>query len=406
MPNLDGPLWRSLCRRSDRIAAALLTAIAAGILGASGLLASAHVLPASLSVLAFCALVAARRRRPMMVGLAGGALLALPTIMGDATQVNNSAVALPALLAVFLVAYSLGANCQWASSLVGLASLIAGVNTTSNSGFNPLFEMVTVAPWLGGLVVSSRRRLATELEARARELEEEREIFAVASVRYERARIARELHDIVAHCISLMVVQAGAGERLAQSDQQGATRAFGLIADAASQAEVEIDRLVEFLDASVPPGPGTGLRIVDGLVRRARASGLMVSCNFIGECEDLAEGSADAAYRLVQEAVTNAIKHASGAPIDITIEGHMATVSVDVVNGPARGTPSVLAGAGGGHGLAGMRERAARCGGTFDAGPTAQGGWHVTAHLPRRPLVSIVPTQASGRRSSVGSLEA
>ena len=140
--------------------------------------------------------------------------MALPTVMHDATQVNNSAVALPGLLAVFLIAYSLGAYCRWGPSLIGLASLTAGVNTTSSSGFNPLFEMVTVGPWLVGLVVSSRRRLATELEARASELEEEQEIFAVASVRYERARIARELHDIVAHCISLMVVQAGAGERL------------------------------------------------------------------------------------------------------------------------------------------------------------------------------------------------
>jgi signal transduction histidine kinase len=326
--------------------------------------------------------------------------VALPTIVGDASRINNSAVALPGLLAVFLVAYSLGANCRWAPSLLGLASLIAGVNTTSNSGFNPLFEMVTVAPWLGGLVVSSRRRVATELEARARELEEEQEIFAVASVRYERARIGRELHDIVAHCISLMVVQAGAGERLAQLDPDGASRAFGSIADAASEADTEIDRLVEFLDASAPPGPRTGLRIVDGLVRRARASGLTVTCNFIGEYEDLAEASADAAYRLVQEAVTNAMKHASGAPIDITIEGHVGTISVDVVNGPAHGAPSVLARAGGGHGLAGMRERADRCGGTLAAGPTAQGGWRVTVDLPRRPHVSGAPKQWSEAPSS------
>ncbi len=402
----DGRLWRSWRARADQVAAALLTATAAGILGATGLLTSLHVLPACLCTLGFCALVGARSRRPLIVGLAGGALLALPTIMHDATQINNNAVALPSLLAVFLIAYSLGANCRWGLSLIGLASLVVGVNTTSDSGFNPLFEMVTIAPWLGGLLVGSRRRLATELEARSRELEQEREIFALASVRYERARIARELHDIVAHCISLMVVQAGAGERLAQSNPDGATKAFASIADAASEAEAEIDRWVEFLDGSAPVGPRTGLRIVEGLVRRVRASGLTVRCNFIGECEDLAESSADAAYRLVQEAVTNAMKHASGAPIDITIEGHVGTISVDVVNGPARGAPSVLAGAGGSHGLAGMRERAARCGGTFDAGPTAQGGWHVTAAFPRRPLVSIVPTQASWRRSSVSVPEA
>lgn len=406
MRKLEGRRWPTWRIGIDQIAAALLTTVAAVILYVGGLLTSPDVLPASVCTLTFCALVGARSRYPMAVGLVGGALLALPTIIGDASRINNSPVALPGLLAVFLIAYSLGSARPWAPSLIGLASLTIGVNTTSNTGFNPLFEMVTIAPWVGGLVVSSRRQLAAELEARARELEEEQEMFVVASVRYERARIARELHDIVAHCISLMVVQAGAGERLAQSDPDGATKAFASIREAASEAEVEIDRLAEFLDNSAPHGPGTGLRIVEGLVRRARASGLTVSCNFIGEFDDLAEGSADAAYRLVQEAVTNAMKHASGAPIDITFEGHMATVSVEVVNGPARGAPSVLVGAGGGHGLAGMRERAARCGGTFEAGPTAEGGWRVTAALPRRPLVSVAPTRANGRRSSVRSEEA
>jgi signal transduction histidine kinase len=397
MRELGNRIWLSCRGRADEIVAALLTATAAGILEASGLLASA--LPASLSVLAFCALVAARRRRPLLVGVVGGALLVLPTAMHDATQVNNSAVALPGILAVFLMAYSLGAYCRWGPSLIGLASLTAGVNTTSSNGFNPLFEMVTIGPWLVGLVVSSRRRLATELEARASELEEEQEVFAVASVRYERARIARELHDIVAHCISLMVVQAGAGERLVQSDPGEATKAFASIADAASEAEVEIDRLVLFLSSSRPSGPRTGLRIVDGLVRRARASGITVSCNFVGECEDLAEGSADAAYRLVQEAVTNAMKHAPGAPIDITIEGKVGTVAIDVVNGPGRFGSSVLAGAGGGHGLVGMRERAARCGGTFTAGPTAGGGWRVSADLPRRAPQAGGLTDANGSQS-------
>jgi signal transduction histidine kinase len=406
MPELDDGVWRSLGGRADEMAAALLTATAAGILGATGLLSSAHVLPASLCTLGFCALVGDRSRRPVVVGLVGGALLALPTVMGDASAINNSAVALPGLFAVFLVAYSLGANRRRGPSLVALVVLTVGVNTTSSSGFNPLFEMVTVAPWLGAVAVSSRRRLATELEARARELEEEQEMFAVASVRYERARIARELHDIVAHCISLMVVQAGAGERLAQSDPDGATNAFASIAEAASEAEVEIDRLVEFLDVSAPPRPRTGLRIVEGLVSRARASGLAVSCNFIGECEDLAEDGADAAYRLVQEAVTNAMKHAPGAPIDITIQGHVGTVSVEVVNGPARSASSALAGAGGGHGLAGMGERVARCGGTYSARPTAQGGWQVTADLPRRPPRARAPTQASGGRASARALEA
>ncbi len=396
MRRLGRRTWQWGRGRADEIAAAVLVAVAAGILSASGLLASA--LPASVSLLAFLALVAERSRHPIFVGVIGGALLALPTLMGDATALNNSAVALPGLLAVFLIAYSLGANCRWGPSIIGLISLTVGVNTTSNS-FNPLFEMVTIAPWVGGLVVSSRRRLAAELEVRALELEEEQAIFAVASVRYERARIARELHDIVAHCISLMVVQAGAGERLVQSNVADATKAFASIAQAAMEAEAEIKCLVDFLGSSGSPGPLAGVRIVEELVRRARASGLVVSCNFVGECEDLAESSADAACRLVQEAVTNAMKHAPGAPIDIIVQGNIGTVSVDVVNGPARFGPSGLASAGGGHGLAGMRERAARCGGTFHAGPNGSGGWRVTAELPRRHASATAPTEVIGGRS-------
>jgi signal transduction histidine kinase len=403
MRKLSGRTWRWGRGRADEIAAAVLVAVAAGILGASGLLASA--LPASLSLLAFLALVAERSRHPIFVGVIGGALLALPTLMGDATALNNSAVALPGLLAVFLIAYSLGANCRLGPSVIGLISLTVGVNTTSNS-FNPLFEMVTIAPWVGGLVVSSRRRLAAELEARALELEEEQEIFAVASVRYERARIARELHDIVAHCISLIVVQAGAGERLVQSNVADATKAFASVAQAATEAEAEIERLVDFLGSSGSPGPLAGVQIVEELVRRARASGLMVSCNFIGECDDLAESSADAACRLVQEAVTNAMKHAPGAPIDIIVQGNIGTVSVDVVNGPARFGLSGLASAGGGHGLAGMRERAARCGATFHAGPSGSGGWRVTAELPRRPALATAPTEVIAGRSWAGAGEA
>jgi len=397
MRELAGRLRRLGAGPVDEIAAVVLTATAAGILGASGLLFSD--LPVSLSVLAFMALVGARRRHPLFVGVVGGALLAFPSVIGDATAVNNSHVALPGLLAAFLIAYSLGANCQWGPSLIGLACLTLGLNMTSNTGFNPVAEMVTVGPWLAGLLVSSRRRLAAELEARAFELEQEREIFALASVRYERARIARELHDIVAHCISLMVVQAGAGERLVQTSVTDAANAFSSIVEAAREAGAEIDRLVDFLGSSVPLGPNTGLRIVDALVRRARASGVAVSCNFVGDCEDLAEDSADAACRLVQEAVTNAMKHAPGAPVSITIQGNVNTVSVDVINGPAQFGPSALAGSGGGHGLAGMRERAARCGGTFRTGPMPAGGWQVTADLPRRPALTTVPPEASGARA-------
>ena len=116
--------------------------------------------------------------------------------------------------AVFLYSYALGADAPFPLSLVGIVTLLVGVNL-SDGGWNPVPEMLAFGPYAAGLAVASRRRASAELEERARELEEEREIFAEQSVRYERARIARELHDIVAHTVSLMVVQANAGERLA-----------------------------------------------------------------------------------------------------------------------------------------------------------------------------------------------
>ena len=171
--------------------------------------------------------------------------------------------------AVFLYAYALGADAPFPLSLVGIVAILAGVNL-SDGGLNPVPEMLALGPYAGGLAVASRRRASAELEARARELEEEREIFAEQSVRYERARIARELHDIVAHSVSLMVVQANAGERLAPVDPDAAAEAFESISEAAHQAEAEIDRLVELLNDTVARPLSPGLRIVEDLVAGRR----------------------------------------------------------------------------------------------------------------------------------------
>jgi signal transduction histidine kinase len=378
---------------ADPLAAVALASVALAILGSSGLLTSRHSVLASLCSLAAFALVGLRRRWPLAVALLAGLLLTLPELLRDASQVNQSAVGVPGFGAVFLIAYALGSRCSWGPSLVGLAALAVGVGLTTD-GFNPLVEMLTIGPWLCGLVVASRRRAAAQLELRARELEEERELFAFQSVRYERARIARELHDIVAHCMSLMVVQASAGEHLTPSDPAGAAEAFASISEAARQAETEIDCLVELLGATPAATPSAGLRIVDELVGRVRASGLSVSCEFRGDSEDLSESGAEAAYRLVQEAVTNAMKHAPGSPIEIVVSGKEDVVEVRVGNGLARSAVLALQGAGGGHGLAGMRERVARCGGTFRAGPTADGGWQVSACLPRHGDRTAEPAQA------------
>lgn len=366
----------------DALTAGALTASSLGILAASGLLTGPGGVATSLSALAFAALVGVRQRAPIAVAVAAGILLAIPELTGEARLYNNSALVVPGLVAVFLYAYTLSSRCPWLPSLIGLAALNAVVASTSTA-FNPLVEMVTIGPWIGGLIVASRQRATAELELRVQELEAERELFATASVRFERARIARELHDIVAHCVSLMVVQASAGEQLAPSDPSAAAEAFESISEAAHQAGVEIDRLVELLADPPAENASAGLRIVSELVRRVRASGLTVTCQFIDDSEQLSEAAADAAYRLAQEGVTNAIKHAPGAPIEITVRGDAAAVEVRVENWPAAGFASGLETAGGGHGLTGMRERVARCGGTFGAGPRKDGGWQIAGRFPR-----------------------
>ncbi len=293
---------------------------------------------------------------------------------GNSAALYNGVLATTIFFALFMYAYALGSYRPWRRSLIGLVTMSAGLLVAAGVGVNSFVVVAIVGPWLCGLVVASRRDLAKQLEDRAREIEEERQLFADQSVRYERARIARELHDIVAHSVSLMVVQANAGEHLARRDPGAAAEAFASISEAARQSEAEIARLVELLDTSAPATPSTGLRIVDDLVGRARASGLRVTCQFSGDSDNLSEPAAESLYRMAQEAVTNAMKHAPGASIDIAVVGHTASVELRVVNQPALSPRSGLEDAGGGHGVAGMRERVAEMGGTFSAGPTSGAG--------------------------------
>ncbi len=354
-------------------------------------------LPASLCVIAFCGLVAIRRRRPVSVALLAGALIALPAFTHNLATVDDNRAFIPIWASVFLYSYTLGSGSSLVPSILGLAGLIAGVNL-SGGPFNPVPEMLTLGPWLAGLMVASRERASIALGERAKELEDEREVFARESVRYERARIARELHDIVAHSVSLMVVQANAGERLATVDREGAAEAFASIGDAALQADDEIGRLVEMLGDSSPASPSAGLRIVEELVSRVQASGLDISCQMSGDINDLTAEGTDGAYRLVQEAITNAMKHAPGAPLGISVQGHTDELEVRVANGPARHASSGLEKSGGNHGLAGMRERIVQCGGSFEAGVTAVGGWQVTARIPRHPRPGRIRSSQLGIR--------
>ncbi|HTI32563.1 MAG TPA: histidine kinase [Miltoncostaea sp.] len=277
---------------------------------------------------------------------------------------------------------------------VALGGASVGAAIIIGDSFAP-YLFVPLAGWGAGRGLRERAVVADQLADRARELEAEREAYAALSVRYERARIASELHDIVAHAISVMVVQATAGQRLAPHDPEGTAETFEAIAGAARQAEHEMGLLVELLADERAGSADADIALVEDLVGRAAGSGLDVTLSLAGDRGGLAPETSRLAYRVVQEGLTNALRYAAGAPVAVRIAGDAGVLAVEVANGPVRGEPS-LAGVGTGNGLRGLRERVEAAGGALEAGPDA-GGWRLAARLPRIPGRPLPAAQATGR---------
>jgi signal transduction histidine kinase len=236
--------------------------------------------------------------------------------------------------------------------------------------------------WVLGDSMRYRRGYYAALEDRAARLEAERHAQARVAAAAERARIARELHDVVAHHVSVMVVQAdGAGYAL-RSDPDRAQAALSAISSTGRQALTEMRRLLGVLrsaDQHAELAPMPGLGELRELLDQARAAGLEVSYTLTGAPRELPEGAELAAYRVVQESLTNTRKHAGlAATAAVTLRYEPDGLTVEVTDdgmATASGQP-------GGHGLAGMRERIAMYGGTVQAGPLPTGGFGVTARLP------------------------
>lgn len=280
---------------------------------------------------------------------------------------------------------------RWDVGWTSVAALVAVTGASEIlSAFahdSPGFWFAPIAGWGAGRALAERSHVAAQLAARARELEEEREAHAQLSVRYERARIASELHDIVAHAISVMVVQASAGQRLVAHDPELTAETFEAIAGAAREAEGDIGRLVALLGDEGAIGPAPDLALVEELVARAAGSGLDVTLRLEGEREGLPAPLGQAAYRIVQEGLTNALRYASGAAVSVLVRGQREALVVEVRNAGAAGE-AALTDVGTGNGLRGLRERVGSCGGTLEAGPTVDGGWRLSARLPRRVTTS------------------
>ncbi len=355
----------------------VLVGVAAALFGAAG----TAVWQGPLACVAAAALGAALglyRAHPLAAtALAVAAAVALVP-MGDLAPA-------PAIL----VCANAFAAARWTSVWVSGATAIVLLGATfaaavlvdnGDGWFVPSILLVGTA-WIAGRAIRERDLVAERLAERAEELEREREEFAALSVRYERARIASELHDIVAHAISVMVVQAGAGQRIAAIDPELTEETFEAIAGAARQAERDMTQLVALLADDDAIGHAPDLTLVEELVARAAGTGLEVTLRLEGSREGLPAGAVQTTYRVVRESLTNALRYASGAPVHVLVRGSGAAIDVEVVNEAADGAEA-LTGHGTGNGLRGLRERVGASGGRLEAGPRTSGGWRVAARIP------------------------
>ncbi|WP_025620591.1 sensor histidine kinase [Salinispora cortesiana] len=336
-----------------------------------------------------------RRTHPSAVAAAVAALALVQVAVGWGPLAYDIGV----LIALYSVAkyanrlrYGIGAGLVAAVGVVLAALQVRGPAPWWSSAL--WLGSVTGAVWLVGLNVRTRRLYVLSLEERAATLEREREAEARAAVAEERTRIARELHDVVAHTMAVMIVQADGVRFTIDRNPAIAQEAAKVVGDTGRQALEEMRRLVGVLrepaDAAGPDGvlsaePAHRRPALVGLpdlLDHFRAAGLAVTCATSGEPTVLPPGLELTVYRVVQESLTNTLKHAGvGASIELVFDWSPAAVVVRAVD-DGRGRSLVRPAPSGGHGLVGMRERVGVYDGSLTAGPTSAGGWRVEARLP------------------------
>ena len=318
-----------------------------------------------------------RRRWPF-------AVLAVTLAVAIVTTVDGQYV-----FPITVALYTIGTQRSWEATIAAAAAPpVAGLIYMSAGGSEFTYDdliavALTCAVSAGiGLFVRSRRESLDVLRERAERLDRERELLAERAVAEERVRIAQELHDVVAHNVSLMVVQAQALAATVRGERVAETTAH--IAQLGREAMAEMHRTLKLLragdDQTVERAPQPGLADLDDLLERSRSAGLRVELAIEGDPRPLAQTVDLSAFRILQEALTNVVKHAGRARTTVLL-GYRAdalelTVT-DTGDGAAAPAPAP-----GGHGLVGMRERAALFGGTLTAGPRGEHGYEVHAVLP------------------------
>jgi signal transduction histidine kinase len=326
-----------------------------------------------LAGLVVCASMGFRRQHALVVGLLVEAIMELTANIGQL-------FAGPVTLAWWSALYALAAWTSDRGFVVGMVGFVAidltpdvlgGDFGDQNDGFTAVAVVVML---LIRLIVGGRDR-------QLRLAERERQVSAREAVVEERARIARELHDVVAHHVSTMVLQAGAERRSLGEDAGQTGEVLGTIEHVGRGALTEMRRMVAMLRSNPAEdlAPQPNLSQVADLVDQLRAAGLAVELQVTGDRRDLPAGIELSAYRIVQEALTNVLKHASGAAAFVEIGYRSHSLEV-VVRDDGRGSPRPVAT--GGHGLVGVRERAAMLGGRFEAGRQPGGGFAVRVLLP------------------------
>jgi signal transduction histidine kinase len=334
-----------------------------------------------LAVLAFTTPFLARRRYPVAVLVASGAAIGIFSFVDDKV-VRGPFVS---LLFGLAICFRFGMRPARLISVAGLAYTlsIAGIveSQGGSAGSFAWDAIIFTVSWILGFAVGGKYREVDLAKERAEVAEREREERALRAVADERARIARELHDVVGHSVSVMTVQASAVRRRLDEDQDKVREALEVVERTGREALAEMRRMVGVLrhpEEAPALAPQPSLEQLERLVEKTRESGLPVELRIEGRPVELPTGIDLTAYRLVQEGLTNAIKHARAKRAEVLVRYTGGHVEVSVSDDGLGGGD----GDSGGHGLVGMRERVSVYGGDLEAGPRPEGGFRLRAILP------------------------
>jgi signal transduction histidine kinase len=337
--------------------------------------------PAAVFGLLMCVPLVVRRRRPLAALVAVVAVYV--TWVAVAPPRGSLLPYLVLLVAVYSVAAHGSSRQAWAGLGLALGAEVFQVLRSTNDLADYAFVLAfLLGAWLAGRGMRIRQQRADELFARAVRAEVEREDRARAAVAEERSRIARELHDIISHSVSVMVVQAGAAEQVLDRDPVQVRASLQALQQTGRDARLELRRLLGVLraDDGRPPerGPQPTLAQLPALAEQLRAAGVDLRLSVEGRPRPLPPGLDLAAYRIAQEGLTNVLKHAGGGSASLVVRYGPDELEIEMLDGggPGSATPP------GGFGLTGMRERAELYGGRIDVGPRDEGGHRLHARLP------------------------